>query len=87
MKTNKKNIMVKKLLYRCKNLGHKETIIIFTKFAKQNLEYLSCLELEEFAMILSQSDADLYDWLVRKLPYPQHFAYTIMNRLITYSKV
>ncbi|WP_253307755.1 succinate dehydrogenase assembly factor 2 [Rickettsia endosymbiont of Orchestes rusci] len=84
-KLNKKDFQ-KKLYYRSKNRGCRETDYILSKFAEQLLFELDEKKLNEFALILDQNDNDLYNWLTEKSPIPSYLNAEIMNKLREFSK-
>jgi len=72
----------KKLLYRSKNRGCKETSLILVRYAEKYLAAMSKENLGIFATILEQNDIDLYDWLTNKNLPPIYLNSTIMQNLI-----
>ncbi|MCC8368681.1 succinate dehydrogenase assembly factor 2 [Rickettsia endosymbiont of Polydrusus tereticollis] len=84
-KLNKKDFQ-KKLFYRSKNRGCRETDYIFSKFAEQFLFKLDEKSLNDFALILDQNDNELYNWITGKSPIPSYLNTEIMNKLREFSK-
>ncbi|MFY9590074.1 succinate dehydrogenase assembly factor 2 [Rickettsia endosymbiont of Halotydeus destructor] len=84
-KLNKKDFQ-KKLFYRSKNRGCRETDYIFSKFTEQFLFKLDEKNLEDFALILDQDDNDLYNWLTGKALVPFYLNIKIINLLREFSK-
>ena len=58
------DLIVKKLLYKSKNRGCKETNLILGKFAEKFIYNMSLKELTEFAKLLEYDDLDIYNWYV-----------------------
>lgn len=67
----KREIRIKKLLYRSYYRGCKETDQIVGGYAKKYIENMSDKELTELEEILEQNDNDLYDWLSNKKQMPE----------------
>jgi antitoxin CptB len=76
-----KDYFQKKLFYRSKNRGCKETGYIFGKYAEQFLFNISKKKLLDYALILDQNDIDIYNWLTGKSPAPSYLNTKIMNQL------
>lgn len=71
----------KKLLYRSKNRGWKETDIFLGNFAENYLDQLSPQELEEYSKLLDQPDVDIFNWATGKEHPPIEFDNKIMHKL------
>lgn len=76
------NSLSKKLLYRSKNRGWKETSLILGRYAEKYLANMSKDDLDIYVTILEQSDIDLYDWLTNKNLPPVHLNSKVMQDLI-----
>lgn len=66
---------IKRLRYRSWHRGWKETDLILGRFADENLHTLDTPTLDIYERLLDENDADIWDWLVEKLP-PTDAAYT-----------
>lgn len=53
-------------------------------FATKTLSDMSLEELRDFARILEQNDADIYDWLTNKSPLPTDLRSNIMTKLLEF---
>lgn len=79
-------IRLKRLRYRSWHRGWKETDLILGRFADDNLEKMSAETIDVFEQLLDENDADIWDWLVGKLP-PKHESYTpILEALKPYGQ-
>ncbi|MBS0236113.1 MAG: succinate dehydrogenase assembly factor 2 [Proteobacteria bacterium] len=59
------------LFYRSWYRGCKETDILLGRFARQNLEQLNEIELQEYATLLEESDNDIFAWITGQQPIPE----------------
>lgn len=66
---------LKRLRYRSWHRGWKETDLILGRFADENLEKMDAATVDIYEQLLDENDADIWDWLVEKLP-PKNPAYT-----------
>ena len=77
---------LKRLRYRSWHRGWKETDLILGEFADENLDKMSATEVDIYEQLLDENDADIWDWLVGKLP-PKNPAYTpILAELKAYGQ-
>lgn len=74
----------KKLLYRSKNRGCRETDILLGKFAESRINSLSPAELELFERFLDEYDGDIYKWLTHQQEMPDEYKSTIGNDLLNF---
>lgn len=58
--------LVKQLKYRSNYRGCKETDFLIGKFANENIANFDRLQLLNFALFLSEDDAEIYDWIIGK---------------------
>ena len=80
------DIRLKRLLYRSWHRGWKETDLILGQFANENLARMGSAEIDIYEQLLDENDADIWDWLVGKLP-PKNIAYTpILEELKAYGQ-
>lgn len=84
MNNEKREQILKKLLYQSCNRGCKETDLIMGEFAKENLDSMSDAELELFSIILQLSDADIYDWYTKKRPVPKENINPVLINLLNF---
>lgn len=65
----------KRLAYHSWHRGTRENDLILGRFADAHLETMSDSELSAYETLLDQTDAQLYDWIVRRLSnYPENLA-------------
>ncbi|MES2215183.1 MAG: succinate dehydrogenase assembly factor 2 [Pseudomonadota bacterium] len=75
---------VKKLLYQSKHRGCKETDLLLGKFADQFLHNMENKELEDYATILMQTDADIVDWIMDRADVPKGLESEVMKKLVKF---
>ncbi len=77
---------IKRLRYRSWHRGWKETDLILGSFADSRLAALSPDNIDIYEKLLDENDADIWDWLIGKLP-PKNPAYTpLLEELKEYGK-
>lgn len=77
---------LKRLRYRSWHRGWKETDLILGKFADENLNKMNMDTIDIYEQLLDENDADIWDWLVGKLP-PKNPAYApILESLKDYGQ-
>lgn len=77
---------LKRLRYRSWHRGWKETDLILGRFADENLGKMDSATVDIYEQLLDENDADIWDWLVGKLP-PKNPAYTpILAELKAYGQ-
>jgi len=74
----------KRILYRAKLRGMKETDLILGGFAEEFLAGMSATELDQFETLLEEPDANIVDWLFNRTPVPPEYDTPIMARLKDY---
>jgi len=77
---------IKRLRYRSWHRGWKETDLILGRFADDNLHKLSAEQLDIHEKLLDENDADIWDWLVEKLPPTNAEYQPILQMLVEYGK-
>lgn len=77
---------IKRLRYRSWHRGWKETDLILGQFADENLEKMSAETLDAYEQLLDENDADIWDWLVGKLPPKHDFYAPILADLKEYGR-
>lgn len=83
----KRDLFIKKLLYKSCYRGCKETDLVIGSFAKENLPKMTDQELIEFGKIIELPDSDIYDWFTSKKPIPQNYNSELMQKLIKFELV
>ncbi len=80
------DVRLKRLRYRSWHRGWKETDLILGQFADENLSKMDVATIDVYEKLLDENDADIWDWLVGKLP-PKDTAYTpILEALKAYGQ-
>jgi antitoxin CptB len=85
MISTQKNNFIKKLLYQSKNRGYKENDIILGRFAERFLNDMNDEDLANFEIILEQDDADIYNWVTKKIQLPEKSNSKIMRKLLKFN--
>ena len=67
---NYKHKLIKKLKYRSIYSGSKESDLILSNFAKNNLSSLSISELESYEKFLTLGDVNIWNWVSNNEPTP-----------------
>ena len=75
----------KQIRYRCWNRGTRESDILLGSFADGHIDSLSDGDVLDFAALLSNSDADIYDWLSGHTPVPKEYDTAVFRMLSTLS--
>ena len=76
----------KRLRYRSWHRGWKETDIILGQFADENIDKLDDEQLDAYEQLLDENDADIWDWLVGKLPPTKSIYAPILEALQAYGQ-
>ena len=80
------NTRLKRLRYRSWHRGWKETDLILGQFADENLDKMDAATIDIYEQLLDENDADIWDWLVGKLP-PKNSEYLpILTSLKAYGQ-
>lgn len=77
----------KKLLYRSKHRGSKETDIIFSRFADLYLSDMNSAELLEYDIILNQTDSDIMSWIMGVQVVPSEMPQNLVKKLLNLVKL
>ena len=62
----------------------KEVDLILGRFADANLATFSDRQLDQFEVILNQTDPDLYAWLSGRRPLPSELGSNVMKLLMNF---
>ena len=77
----RRDVRLKRLLYRSKYTGTKETDTLLGAFAEQYLPQLSAVELDQYEALIENSDPDLYMWISGQKPIPPEWDNEVMALL------
>ncbi len=72
---------IKRLIYRSKYTGTKETDLILGTFARRTLPDLDDELLDEYEALIENSDPNLYMWISGRKPVPAEWDGAIMRSL------
>lgn len=70
---NDLSLIRKKLLYRSSYRGCKETDFLIGKFAAAKINEMDEKQLDTFDRLLSEDDAEIYDWILGKTEFPENY--------------
>lgn len=79
-----RDIRIRRLIYRSRYTGTKETDLLLGDFASRSLEGLDDALLNEYEALIENSDPDLYMWISGRKPVPEEWDGEIMRRLKTF---
>ncbi len=74
----------KRLRYRSWHRGMKEMDLILGRFADQVLATMTVAELDNYEVLLSEQDPDLYDWICRRKAMPEGHTGALIERIIEF---
>ncbi len=74
----------KRLRFRSWHRGMREMDLLIGPFADRNLAHFTTRQLDEFEELLAQSDNDIYDWIVGRVPIPPSFDNETVRLLKTF---
>ncbi len=84
MLTDARERRLKRLYYRSFYRGTHENDLLIGRFAKEHLPEMSDNELDQFEVILEQSDTDLYNWITGRTDIPADQDSAVMRQLCRY---
>jgi antitoxin CptB len=76
----------KRLLFRSRHRGTKETDLMLGGFAERHLAALDDRQLDRFEALLDLPDGDLFDWITGRVPPPPAHDHDVMALLISFAK-
>jgi antitoxin CptB len=77
-------LLRKKLSYRSKNRGCKETDLLLGNFATKYINDMTLADLNEFEIILDQTDSDIVSWVMGRQEVPSHLQRPMMMKLLSF---
>ena len=76
--------IAKKLLYQSNHRGCKEIDYILGGFAREYVKNMNEKDLQDFALILTQNDLDIYEWITKKSTPPSDLNSNVMSLLLNF---
>jgi antitoxin CptB len=76
----------KRILYRASHRGTKEADVIVGSFFSQRTAGLQMGELDEADRVLDLLDADLMDWIIKKVPVPTELRSPLLDELVSFGR-
>jgi|SRR5215813_11027750 len=74
----------KRLLYRSVYRGNKENDILLGQFARAHIAEFDEAELDQYALLLTAGDNDIYDWVAGKVPPPPEQDTPVLRKLMAF---
>ena len=74
----------RKVLYRSWHRGMREVDLILGAFADSEIASLSDDELTTYEAFMSESDSDIFKWVMGEKPVPQQHDTVIFSRILSY---
>jgi antitoxin CptB len=74
----------KRLLYRSRYRGCRESDLLFGRFADQYLKTLDLCQLVRYEALLGESDHDVLAWLFGRSPVPPEHDHDVFHLLRSY---
>ncbi len=81
MNNEARDVRIRRLIYRSRYTGTKETDLILGTFADRHLAGLDDRLLDEYEALIENSDPDLYMWISGRKPVPDEWDGEIMQQL------
>src|SRR5690606_22226433 len=66
-----RELWLKRLTYRSNHRGCKETDLVLGTYGRSAIADASDTELQLFEALLDEDDADIWNWLTEKTPFPK----------------
>ena len=74
----------KRMRYRSWHRGMKEVDFILGHFADAHLAVFNDIELDQFEVVLNQSDPDIYAWFSGRQPLPSDLGSNVMKLVMNF---
>ncbi len=79
------NILQKRLIYKANNRGWKETDILLGGFVNKNIDKLTNEQLMMLDILLDQADAEIFNWITKKILVPAEYDNIVMKMLQSFN--
>ncbi len=76
-----REVRLKRLAYRSKYTGTKETDTLLASFVDRHLAHLTPQQLDQYEALIENSDPDLYMWISGQKPIPKQWDNEVMALL------
>ena len=74
----------KRILFRAWHRGIREMDLILGQFADDEIGRLPEEQLDELEVIMDEEDADLVNWITRKMPVPEKYRTPLFEKIASY---
>ena len=78
-----RDLWLKRLTYRSQHRGCKETDLVLGTYCERRLTQLDEAQLVCYEAFLDEDDADIWNWLVKKIPCPNPHYHALLDALRT----
>ena len=76
----------KRVLFRSQHCGMKENDILLGRFAAQHVGELDEKQLDDFELLMQESDIDVLKWVTGRIPTPEAFDGSLMKLIKKFNK-
>jgi antitoxin CptB len=77
----------KRLIHRSRYTGMKETDLLLGAFAQRHVPGFDAAQLDEYELLLQETDSDLFDWATGRAPVPERCQTAVMRLLQNFKDV
>ena len=83
---NDDTIRRKRILFRCRHRGSKESDLLLGRFAENHIPDFDATQLGRLESLLENDDPSLYAWITGRRPVPPRYDSDVMALLKDFSK-
>lgn len=76
----------KRLLYRCRHMGMRETDLLMGRFAEAHLDDFDASQLDDLERLLEEADHDLLNWILERESPPEREDTPVLRLIINFNK-
>jgi antitoxin CptB len=77
----------KRVRFRSHHTGMQENDLLIGAFADRNLATMSDADVAWFeSLMMDNNDIDLYNWMMKKAPYPDEWDHPVLRSLIDFAQ-
>ena len=84
---NDDTIRRKRILFRCRHRGSKESDLLLGRFAESHIPDFDAAQLGRLESLLENDDPSLYAWITGRQPVPECYDSDVMALLKDFSKI
>ncbi len=83
---NDDTIRRKRILFRCRHRGSKESALLLGRFAESHIPDFDAAQLDRFESLIENDDPSLYAWITGRRLVPPRYDSDVMALLKDFSK-